>query len=191
MTKSDFFDLALKLIGFYFFILVFTGLIQFIIMIINSSFNDFDEQLWLYYSGTALNFALYLIFGNILVFRTHKVERLLGIQPDNKELKLTLNKVDLIELALITISVIAIVFSTPRILGNLIEIVYYPATDEFGNSSKSFDDFSYGMTFQLLVGMFLLLNARNFSKMINKRGIKDDEFDKKTRANKGEHEEPL
>lgn len=51
-----------------------------------------------------------------------------------------------------------------------------------GNFNKSFDDYSYGMVFQLAVGVFVLLKARNFSKMIHKRGIKDEESDVKNKA---------
>ena len=186
MTKSDFFNLVLKVIGLYFFILVFTGLIQFIIMIINSLYNDFDGQFWLFYGGTTINLVFYLFFGYTLVFKTETVGRILKLQPEHKEFKLTVDKVDLIEIAIVAISIVAIVFSIPRIAGNLTEIIYFPARDEFGHSEKSFDNYLYSIVFQLAIGIIVLLNARNFSKMIYKRGIKDDEFDKKTRANNGE-----
>ena len=187
MTKSDFFNLILKVIGLYFFVLVFTGLIQFIMMLINFSLDDFDGQFWLYYGGTTINLVFYIIFGFTFVFKTEKVQRTLKLQSDQKEFNLTVDKLDLIEIAIVTISIVAIVFSIPGIAGNLTEIIYFPSADEFGNSDKSFDNYSYSMVFQLAVGIFVLLNARNFAKKIFTRGIKDDEIDKKTRANNGEH----
>lgn len=183
MTKYDFFNLALKVIGLYFFVLVFTGMVQFIIMIINSFFNDFGGEIWLMYGGAMINLVFYVFLGYLLIFRTNKISRVLNLQSENKEFKLTIEKVDLIEISLVIISVIAIVFSIPVILASLTDIIYFPVRDEYGFTNKSFDANSFKMVFQLAFGIFVLLNARNFSKLINKHGIKDDEFDKKKGAN--------
>ncbi len=182
MTKSDFFNLVLKVIGLYFFVLVCTGMIQFILMILNSFFNDYGSDFWLMYGGTIINLVFYAFIGYTLIFRTEKISRVLKIQSDNKEFKSTIDKIDLIELSLVIISVIAIVFSIPGILANLTDIIYFPVRDEYGYSDKSFDAQSLRMVFQLAIGIFLLLNARNFSKWINKRGINDDEFDRKNES---------
>jgi hypothetical protein len=177
MTKSDFFILALKVIGLYFFVLVFNSTIQFVLVVINSFFNDFGGEFLLMYSGMTISIVIYGLLGYLLIFKTAKFLRILRILPENKEFKVNVDKIDLIELSLVVISVIAIVFSIPGILASLTDIIYFPVKDEFGYSEKSFDVNSYERVFQLVIGIFLLLNARNFSKWINRHGIKDDEFD--------------
>jgi len=155
---------------------------QFILMIVNSFFNDFGGEFWLMYGGTTINLAFYVFFGYSLVFKTEKISKMLKLKYENKEIKVTIEKVDLIELSLVIISVIAIVFSIPGIIANLTDIIYFPSRDEYGYSDKSFVVHSFTMVFQLAAGIFLLLNSRNFSKLINKRGINDDEFDQKNES---------
>ena len=178
MTKSDIFNLTFKLIGFYFLVLFFTNVIQLILVLINSLSADYGDGMWMMYGGMIINVILNFFLGYILVFKTERITKLLKIKSSTGTLKMAMDKRDLIELSLIVISVIAIVFSIPTILANITDIIYFPQNDEFGYSEKSFDSHSMTKVVQLALGIFLLLNARNFAKWINKRGIKDDEFDK-------------
>ena len=95
-------------------------------------------------------------------------------------LNIGINKTDVIEISLVLIAVVAIVFPLSFVLGNITEIVYFAETDEFGQSSASFDQNSISMLIRIAIGIFLLFNSRNFAKWIVKKGEGDDQIDKES-----------
>jgi len=186
MTKTDFFSLVFKLIGLYFFVMVVTSAIQIIIMIVNFSLSGWGEEFWVLTSILAMIFGvvIYLIIGYYLTFKTEKILNLLKIRQDSEALKTDINKTDIIEIALAIIAIIAIVFILPRVLGNISGIVYFSERDEFGKRTVEFDQNSIGMLTQVIIGLFLLFNARNFAKWIVRRGEKDDQIDEDNKINR-------
>ena len=103
--------------------------------------------------------------------------------PDERELKMHINKMDVFEISLAIIAVIAIVYTLPHTLGNIVNIVYFAEKDEFGQSDVHFDQDSIIMLIQLFIGFFLLFNARNFAKWIVRKGEKDDQIDRENQLN--------
>jgi hypothetical protein len=180
MTKADFFSLAFKIIGLYFFVMVVTSAMQIIAMMINFDSSGWGEEFWVLSIILVMIFGviIYLVVGYYLTFRTEKILSLLKIQRDDSVLKAEINKTDVIEIALAIIAVIAMVFMLPRILADISGIVYFSEADEFGNRNVEFDQDSIAMLIQVFIGVFLLFNARNFAKWIVRRGEKDDQIDR-------------
>lgn len=180
MTKSDIFGLVFKIIGLYFFVLVFTNLMQFFQILFNYGPTDWGGDFWAIaiIVGMLFGIIMYFIFGYFFIFKTNSFLKLLKIYPDEKVLKIGINKTDIIEVSLVIISVIAMVFPLSFVLSNITEIVYFAETDEFGQSSASFDQNSISMVIRIAIGIFLLFNSRNFEKWIVKKGEGDDQIDK-------------
>ena len=104
------------------------------------------------------------------MFRTYY----LNSRTKNQAVQIALGKNDYLELSIATIALIAILYSLPQLLSELVYLIYFkePQVENFFVPHHETDFFR--PTFQLVIGLFLLLNSRNFAKKIVKRGEKDD-----------------
>ena len=141
------------------------------------SFSESSDTLIIYGGGFTMT-LLYFVLGYFGTLKAEVITKRIS-KPDTKTIDLGLGKTEWMEISLVTVGVIAIIFSIPQILSTIVDNVYFHnhQESEFWTLSRKTDTF-YGV-FKLVTGLFLILNARNFAKKIVLRGEKDDKLDKK------------
>lgn len=176
MQKTEVYSLAVKILGLYFFARFFHFLIDFFYMFsANGDFN-YSIQNWEIYKGIALTTAVYFAIGYLATFKSDLITNRI-FRTKNQAIEISLGKSDYLELAIASISLIAILYSLPQLLSELVYLIYFkePEIDNFFRPHHETDFFR--PAFQLVIGIFLLLNSRNFAKKIVKRGEQDDKQD--------------
>jgi hypothetical protein len=152
---------------------------DFIFSIIGNS--AFDDGISLFiYSGVFISMAVKLVFAYMAIFKTELITNRIS-KSNEGSIELITNKTDWLEIALASIGILAIVYSIPNILYSVVENVYFHDHRETVFWTRPTRNEMYQAVFQLVIGTFLLMNARNFAKLIVKRGKQDDEHDEKKR----------
>jgi hypothetical protein len=176
MTKKEVLNIVIKIFGLYYFVKVVQHFMDFLIIIIGNSAFDYQLDTWFLYGGIFLSMVVELTFAYVATLRTELITNI--ITKDNGgTVKLATNKTDLLEITLSAIGILAIVFSISDILYPIIESNYFHDHKESDFWSKPIRSEIFRAILKILVGIFLLMNSRNFAKMIVKRGKQDDKHD--------------
>ena len=176
MQKTEVYSLAVKILGLYFFAKFVHYLIDFFFMFTANGDFNYAIQNWNIYQGIALTTAVYFVMGYLATFKTDLITKRIFKKKD-ESIQIALNKSDYLELSISIIALIAILYSLPQLLSELVYIIYFkdPEIDNLFVPHHETDFFR--PTFQLVIGIFLLLNSRNFAKLIVNRGTQDDKRD--------------
>ncbi|MDH5609393.1 MAG: hypothetical protein OEY56_07935 [Cyclobacteriaceae bacterium] len=179
MAKSELLYIAIKIFGLYFIVQFVQYFIDFLFMVVGNNLFTNDAEMIYVFAGIAITGLVYLIFGVLAIFKTELIARRI-LRPTSELVNISTSKLDIIEIALVTISVLAIVYSIPSILSQTVDNIYFhdPKETEFWTKSTKGEFFE--SVFITVIGIFLLLNARNFAKMIVKRGERDDRHDEES-----------
>ena len=177
MTKSELLNTAIKIFGLYYFVRFVQHFMELVFMAVgNNLFDNGQMESWYIYSGISITVIVELTIAYLATFKTELITN--KISPNNNETaELEISKTDLLELALAVISVLGIVYSIPNILAHVIDNIYFHNHEEsvFWNRPTKNSLIQAAVT--LAIGIFLLLNSRNFAKLIVKRGTRDDQLD--------------
>ncbi|WP_258105896.1 hypothetical protein [Marinoscillum sp. MHG1-6] len=179
MQKSGVYSLAVKILGLYFFARFVHYLIDFFYMFsANKDFN-YAIQNWEIYKGIALTTVVYFAIGYLATFKSNLITDRI-FRTKDEAVQIALGKSDYLELSIATIALIAILYSLPQLLSEMVYLIYFkePEIDNFFVPHHETDFFR--PTFQLVIGIFLLLNSRNFAKKIVNRGEIDDKYEKQS-----------
>ena len=176
MTKSELLNIVIKIFGLYYFVRFVQHLMEFLFMVIGNSTFDYGLETWFVYSGIFITTLVELAFAYVATLRTELIaNRLSG--GTEETLTLPTSKTDLIEIALAVISVLAIVYSIPSILAQIIDNIYFHNHQETEFWTRPTKKNLIQSTMTLVIGIFLLLNSRNFAKRIVNRGELDDKHE--------------
>lgn len=101
------------------------------------------------------------------------------VPSDTGAINITAGRTDLIELAIIAISTLAILSSVPEIIIKLVDYAYLNPHDyEDGTKSSYWNDANISnvifSVLKLVAGLFLLLNARYLGRVLSQMGQKED-----------------
>lgn len=175
MTHSSLLQITIKIFGLYFLILSVMNVRELFAFI-------FGEVLLSDDNGTLpmLFYPIYYFVFNsfvalILLFKTDWIAEKLQLEG-SESLSINAEKTDLIELAIIVISALAMLHAFPEILFKLVHYTYFndyephERTYFWTNTNKAQIFFSI---FKFATALFFLLNARNFARKL--KGISDRE----------------
>lgn len=172
MTQKDIYQLAIKIIGIYFGFNALNEIINISIFYIPTSV--------MYSFQAILSSATRLALAWLAIFKTEFVIDRLGLKTATQQAKTShsLKKDDVLEISLAIVSILLIAFSIPALINSFIGLVYFQDRGDFAvPSASSLDTGIYFNLARLGIGIFLLVNARNFSKKIISRGKYDDQLD--------------
>ena|SRR5688500_1114214 len=116
--------------------------------------------------------------GLFLIFKADVVvDRIAPSDADN--LSIHAGRTDLIELAIVGISIVSILSSLPEIIIKLVDYAYLnPHDHEDGTKSSYWNDANISnvifSVFKFVAGLFLLLNARYLGRVLAQIGQKED-----------------
>ena len=170
MTFSALFHTAIKIFGLYFVILTITNIRDIILSIGGQVFlSNSDGMLPL------LFYQIYYVVFNttvalILIFRTSWVAEKLQL-VEREPLNMPADKTDWIELAMIVIGALAVLHAFPEVLFKLVHYTFFNDYEPhersyfWTNTNKAEIFFSI---FKFVIGLFLLVNARNFARRLKK-----------------------
>ncbi|MEQ9288359.1 MAG: hypothetical protein RIG77_15685 [Cyclobacteriaceae bacterium] len=177
--KTQILDIAIKVFGLYYFVQFAKHLIEFIFMMIgNNMFDNGQIEGRYIYFVVSVTWLIELTFAYIAIFKTELIMSKIPFRNDGS-LELNIPKIDILEIALALISVVAIVYSLPNILALIIDNTYFHNNEESMFWNRSTKNSLIQSMVTLVTGIFLLFNARNFSKLIVGRGEQDDNLDEK------------
>lgn len=178
MTKTVLLNTAIKIFGLYYFVRFVQNFTELLFLFLGNSFFDSPRlDSALIYSGITLTVLVDLTFAYVAIFRTQLItDRISKTEIENSALGVS--KTDLMEIALAVISVLAIVNSVPDLLTQQVNNIYYHDHAEVEFWTTGAKNQFFQLLFTLIVGIFMLINSRNFAKRITKRGEQDDQHDK-------------
>jgi hypothetical protein len=174
-------NLAIKIFGLYFFVEFFQYFMELALVLIGSQLEGGETngyqgiELYFWYFGYIARALVSLIVFCFAIFRTEWIaNKILG---RDEPIKLLENKLDLLEVTLVVIGILAILSALPELLYQLVNLIYFHnhAESPYWTSSKQGTIFRY--IFQLGLGFFVVMNARNFAKKLQRIGVKDDNLD--------------
>jgi hypothetical protein len=179
MTNSDILKTASKVFGLYFMVQALMSLRDLFYYLTGTFSSKGDnEGIFMILTSQIYMGTFNLAAGVILIFKADWVASKLAPDPAG-HLAVGLDKKGWIELALIVISGLTILNSFPEILYKGVYYVYFNDYDEaerqFFWTNKNKADIFYSI-FKFAVGLFVLLNARNFAGRLQKIGDKDDKL---------------
>jgi len=174
MTKKDLLNVSIKIFGLYYFVRFFQHFTELIFMVAGSNvFTDAHVDAWVVYAGIFVTTLVDLGFAYLATFRTDLLtNRISG--ADSSVGPLTLAKIDLIEISLSVISVLAIVYSIPSFLAQVVDTIYFHDNQDSEFWTRPAKHQAFQALFTLAIAIFLLLNSRNFAKRIANIGKQDD-----------------
>lgn len=177
MTKTELLNTAIKIFGLYYFVRFVQHLMEYLFMMIGNNYlGDGVLEGWYIYSGFLFTLGVELTFVFFAIFRTELITRKIS-KTSEGTLELATNKTDLLEIAFAVISVLAILNSIPNLLAQQVNSIYYHDHKELEFWTTDAKNQLFRNLFILGTGVFLLLNSRNFAKLILKRGERDDGHD--------------
>ena len=175
MTKKDLYTIAIKIFGLYFLTTFIQDSLELVYVILGSlNAKNFDVT-WVIYGSVIFKTVLDLAVFYIATLRTEIVTNKI-FSDENKIIKSNLLKADWFELSLAIIGIVLIVYSLPEMLNLIVSRVYYRTNPEDFGMTTGMAPVFYN-AFRLIIGIFLILNARNFGKKIVSRGERDDLID--------------
>ena len=179
MTKQDIYSIVVKILGLYFLTKFIQHFMELGFMIARYKSYGESPDILIIFGGIFVTTVISFVLGYFLTFKSESITKRI-FKFDSKTIDIGLEKTDWIEISLVTIGIIAIVFSVPQILSTIVDNIYFHNHREsvFWTLNRKTDTL-YGL-FKLLAGLFLILNARNFAKKIVRRGENDDELDEKS-----------
>jgi hypothetical protein len=179
MNSTDIIKTSSKIFGLYFILQTISNLRDMFYYLTGTLISSGDnEGVFMILEGQVYMAVFNLAVGLTLIFKADWVTEKLNPQTTG-DLKANLDKKDLVELAIIVISGITILYSVPEILYKLVHYTYF--NDYNGNERQYFwtnenkSDIFYSI-FKSVVGLFCLLNARNFAGRLQKIGDKDEKL---------------
>lgn len=175
MTKKDILTIAIKIFGLYYFVRFVQHVMELFYMVLN--YFDISEG-WFIHTGITLTILIDIIFAYLAIFKTELIVNRISTKTDGQIL-VPPAKTDLLEIAFAIIAVLAIITAVPAILAHGINNVYFHdhKENEFWTTPTKYE-FIRSMV-SLAIGIFILLNSRNFSKWIVNHGVEDDKKDGK------------
>jgi hypothetical protein len=118
------------------------------------------------------------LVGLMLIVKADWVTDKLKIQKTG-DLKLNLEKADWIELVIVAVGSLTIIYSIPEFMHKIVNYVYFNDYEKADRhlfwTGKNKADVFYSL-FKFAVGLFFLLNARNFSKRLTRIGDRDEKL---------------
>jgi Sec-independent protein secretion pathway component TatC len=177
MNSTDIIRTTSKIFGFYFVIQTVMNLGDIFLNVFASLDNGFNhngmQTLFMSLSYMAI---FNLTVGLILIFKADSITEKIRPAKTNR-ISLNIDKTDWIELSLIVISGLTIIHSIPEIMYKVVNYIYFNDYDKnekqyfWTNQNKA--NLIYSV-FKFAVGLFFLLNARNFAGRLKRVGDKDD-----------------
>jgi hypothetical protein len=176
MTHSSLLRTAIKISGLYFIILTVMNVREMIAFISGEVLSLHNDAILpvLFYQ------IYYLVFNSsvalILLFKTHWIAETLQLEG-SEPLTIQADKTDLIELAIIVISALAVLHAFPKIMFKLVHYTYFndyePNERAYFWTSANKAEIFFSI-FKFVTGLFFLLNARNFARKLKGIGDRED-----------------
>jgi len=179
MNNIDLVKTSCKVFGLYFIILVIVNIREIILYTTGAFIMPNDTYGTFIILGGQIYQAIFnSLVGLILISKSDWVTDKLKLQKTG-DLKLNLDKAGWIELVIIVISGLTILYSIPEIMYKLTNYIYFNDFEKNDRhlfwTGKNKADVFYSI-FKFVVGLFFILNARNFSRRLTRIGDKDDKL---------------
>lgn len=164
MNKTDIFSIAIKIFGLYLTYLFIEYAFTYGYLI----YYELENM----ESGGSLNLGYllisisFLIMGIISIGKTDIIVRL--ISKDDKQIELGLNRYALLETSIAIFALVLITYSSGRLLSYFIESIYFHKHDESEYLNHDRTRYITQISIELVAGIFLLFNTRNFASRIIK-----------------------
>jgi hypothetical protein len=151
--------------------------------VMNGLYDNKASDLYYFLGGQFFNVLFNGIAAWILISKTDLVTRKVGIDQSDK-LNFNVTKVDLIELAIIGISLVMILDAIPDLFHKVVYYVYFNPYDNnekelFWTSKTRADIFYFG--FKFAIGLVAILNYRLITRQLIRIGDKDDHIENDTK----------
>ncbi len=176
MKNQELFEVFCKALGLYFAMQAFINIKDTIIY--GMQLQNGDDWVYIFFVGQTLSFLFNGIASLILINKSAFIATKIFKESGNN-LEIVINKIELIELVIITISGVLIINSIPNLLAHIINFIYFNPFDRMEKSefwtNKNTSDLIYS-TFKLTVGLLTITNARLISRRLTKIGDKSDQL---------------
>lgn len=179
MNNIDIIRTSCKIFGLYFIILTVMNIRE-IILYTTGAFIMPDDNYgtFIMLGGQIYQGIFNSLVGLILIYKSDLMIGKLNLQRTG-DLKLNLAKADWIELVIIVISGLTILYSIPEIMYKLTNYIYFNDFERNDRhlfwTSKNKAEVFYSI-FKFVIGLFFILNARNFSRRLTRIGDKDEKL---------------
>lgn len=177
MPTSSLVATASRIFGLYLFVLVALELryvIYSIFLEIGSPSSR--DDVWLPIIAPVFGIIFNIVAGLILIYKADQIAERLHA-PTTNNINISLTKLDILEITMISIGVIAIISAVPVILQQIVSYAYF--NDYEPHERRFFWDSNNTATmifsaFKLVAGFFLILNARYFARRLQRVGERED-----------------
>ena len=180
MKNADIVNVFCKLFGLYFAIQVLVNVKDTILFgVINELYDNKAPDFYYFLGGQFSNMLFNSIAAWFLISKTDLVVRKLIVHSD-KKLDFNVTKTDLIELAIIGVSLIIMMDAIPELLHKVVSYIYFNPYDKnekelFWTNKTRGDIFYFSCKF--VVGLITILNYRFIAKTLIRIGVEDDKKD--------------
>jgi len=178
MNNRDLINIAIKIFGFYFAaqaIAIVRELILYGMMVTEAPDGNLDSYVLLM---PLFEMAFNIGAAWALVFKSDWLVEKMKFN-DSGVLQINLDKAGWIELAIIVVSVIALMRAVPEILNSFTKYTFFNEYDRDDRSlywtGTKVTDIVYAI-FKFVTALFFMLNARNYSRRLLKVGDRDDKL---------------
>ncbi len=176
MTAHSLLHTACKILGLFFFVLAALQVrdIIYSVMVIAIDPPGYQDQ-WILSALFPMYAVIVNIVGGLLfIYKADWITRKLQVSTTG-ELNIAVGKRDLIELAVIMISLLALLTSVPQLLHKLVSYAYVYDREEGRNVGTNSDiALLLFFVFKFVAGLFLLLNARYLANWLTRVGETED-----------------